>query len=579
MSHSVNGFDSGELATVQATWGIAHPTGYPFFAILGFIFSKIPLPFSTIFKLNLLCVLWNSLTIFFLIKTVKYILENIEYFVINNDNNKLKWLNIDKRFILIISILSSLSFAFSVTFWEQASRIEVYSLQLFLTSVIIFFSIKEFTTIKKDQVKIFSKNLLIIAIFLGLAFSNHLMTIYLIPALLYLFFNYKGINKKSLILFFELSLIIVSIAVFFYLLMMFRAQMSPPYIFSNPSSISKLISHVQAEEYRDFMFKGLGTVKKQSIKLLKMLSFDSNKNFISGEFSFMLIFVFSGIIFSSIFFKKLFIWSILLISTCLFFAFNYSIPDINEYYLVVFLCFAIMISISLIILFSFLKNKINKIILLVVAFVFVISQLFTNYNLSNKRNDFFAEDYTKSLLNSLPKGSFLISQDWTFLISPSLYLQNVGAYRKDVKIISTYWMQKDWYKKDLAKKYGSLREIQKKDYYVTFDVVKNLIDKNKFNLGAHNFIVPDVFTFKIVHNQIYYPAEDPDFKIHFSEDRNKYEEFYYSLIAWMLENRAKYELSFNKVGRAKLYIKKILTDFPDYKITPDLIDLVKNKKL
>ena len=73
MSHSVNGFDSGELATVQATWGIAHPTGYPFFAILGFIFSKIPLPFSTIFKLNLLCVLWNSLTIFFLIKTVKYI--------------------------------------------------------------------------------------------------------------------------------------------------------------------------------------------------------------------------------------------------------------------------------------------------------------------------------------------------------------------------------------------------------------------------------------------------------------------------------------------------------------------------
>jgi len=238
-----------------------------------------------------------------------------------------------------------------------------------------------------------------------------------------------------------------------------------------------------------------------------------------------------------------------------------------------------MISISLIILFSFLKNKINKIILLVVAFVFVISQLFTNYNLSNKRNDFFAEDYTKSLLNSLPKGSFLISQDWTFLISPSLYLQNVSAYRKDVKVISTYWMQKDWYKKDLAKKYGSLREIQKKDYYVTFDVVKNLIDKNKFNLGAHNFIVPDVFTFKIVHNQIYYPAEDPNFKIHFSEDRNKYEKFYYILIAWMLENRAKYELSFNKVGRAKLYIKKILTDFPDYKITPNLIDLVKNKKL
>ena len=31
-------------------WGISHPTGYPFFAIIGYIFSKIPLPLNTIFR-------------------------------------------------------------------------------------------------------------------------------------------------------------------------------------------------------------------------------------------------------------------------------------------------------------------------------------------------------------------------------------------------------------------------------------------------------------------------------------------------------------------------------------------------
>ena len=48
LAPSVVEIDSGELSTVQATLGIAHPTGYPLFTLVGFIFSKIPLPFSTI---------------------------------------------------------------------------------------------------------------------------------------------------------------------------------------------------------------------------------------------------------------------------------------------------------------------------------------------------------------------------------------------------------------------------------------------------------------------------------------------------------------------------------------------------
>ena len=50
---SVVQIDSGELAAVQATLGIAHPTGYPLFTIIGYIFSLIPLPFTKIYQLNL----------------------------------------------------------------------------------------------------------------------------------------------------------------------------------------------------------------------------------------------------------------------------------------------------------------------------------------------------------------------------------------------------------------------------------------------------------------------------------------------------------------------------------------------
>ncbi|MCE7857795.1 MAG: DUF2723 domain-containing protein [Ignavibacteria bacterium CHB3] len=49
LAPSVVQIDSGELAAVQATLGIAHPTGYPLFTMIGYLFSLIPLPFSIIF--------------------------------------------------------------------------------------------------------------------------------------------------------------------------------------------------------------------------------------------------------------------------------------------------------------------------------------------------------------------------------------------------------------------------------------------------------------------------------------------------------------------------------------------------
>lgn len=57
---SVVQIDSGELAAVQCTLGIAHPTGYPLFTILGYLFSLIPLPFSKIFQLNILSAIYTA---------------------------------------------------------------------------------------------------------------------------------------------------------------------------------------------------------------------------------------------------------------------------------------------------------------------------------------------------------------------------------------------------------------------------------------------------------------------------------------------------------------------------------------
>ena len=57
--------DSGELAAVAHTLGIAHPTGYPLYTILSHVWSVIS-PFSTVYDLNLFgalttaCLLYTS---------------------------------------------------------------------------------------------------------------------------------------------------------------------------------------------------------------------------------------------------------------------------------------------------------------------------------------------------------------------------------------------------------------------------------------------------------------------------------------------------------------------------------------
>src|SRR3989339_1576848 len=76
---SVVQIDSGELAAVQTTMGIAHPTGYPIFTLTGYLFLKLPLPFTKIFQANLLALVCCSLGVFLFIKSALVILSNITF--------------------------------------------------------------------------------------------------------------------------------------------------------------------------------------------------------------------------------------------------------------------------------------------------------------------------------------------------------------------------------------------------------------------------------------------------------------------------------------------------------------------
>ena len=54
MAPGLQFIDSGELSTVAALLGIAHPTGYPLFTLIGWLFAHLPVGGTVIFRLNMM---------------------------------------------------------------------------------------------------------------------------------------------------------------------------------------------------------------------------------------------------------------------------------------------------------------------------------------------------------------------------------------------------------------------------------------------------------------------------------------------------------------------------------------------
>ena len=192
--------DSGELAAVQATLGIAHPTGYPLFTILGYVFSLIPLPFTKIFQLNLLAAIYCASAVSIFTYTINLILKNWKEFIqqknVKQKTKKKKNVKDEKKetafsenIILIASVFGGLALAFSKTFWFQSTSVEVYSLHLLLMSVIILFLTNAYLQPKENSS---NKLWFYFAIVLALGFTNHMTTLLILPGVAFLYFKKYG---------------------------------------------------------------------------------------------------------------------------------------------------------------------------------------------------------------------------------------------------------------------------------------------------------------------------------------------------------------------------------------------------
>ncbi|MCC6395619.1 MAG: DUF2723 domain-containing protein [Bacteroidetes bacterium] len=514
--------DCGELVTVAHSLSIAHPTGYPLFTLLGWMVTHLPFGGEEVQRMNTLAALLTAGSIVFFCSSGRVLIETAA-----------RSFSLRRELVLPAAAGGVLLLGFSKTFWTQALSVEVYSLHLFLISIVL-------RLVLHARERGMPRGWPIAAYALGLSFTNHMTTILLVPGVLYLYLSPGGSGKRSwkglarLIPPFLLGLSV-------YLYLPLRASSAPLLNWGNPSSIERFLWHLGGKQYRVWLFAS-------SDAAWKNLS-----AFVSGlpdEFAVVgLVMALVGLIGLWRASRHVAYGTALLFVVCALYSMNYDIHDIDSYFLLAYCCVGLWAGVGLLIAGSWWvglsgwKSWLVGILVLGIGGV----PLAVHYKEMDKSEHFLVEDYTRNVFSSVAKGGVVLSYQWDYWLSASYYHQYVRGERTDVIVIDKELLRRSWYLEELEGRYPGFmqrcrgeveafkREVYKFEHELPYDgaviesryvaMIRAMVERSMAHgpvyvtpeveegFTAGYMRVPEGLVFRVVADPNYVPAEVPEWVI------------------------------------------------------------------
>jgi hypothetical protein len=190
--------DGGEFQFVPYLLGVAHPTGYPLYCLLGWAWSHL-LPVGDVaYRMNLFSAIWAALAVGLLHPTTRLLLRRTAPALPSLVHG-------------LIAILAASFFAVTPTFWSQAIIAEVYGLHTALV-VLLFLLLLHWA----EQPT--RRSLLLIALTFGLGLSHHSTTLLLAPAILtYLWLKGRHLVRDRRLVLSAILLLLLPLALYLYI--------------------------------------------------------------------------------------------------------------------------------------------------------------------------------------------------------------------------------------------------------------------------------------------------------------------------------------------------------------------------
>ena len=203
---SLSFWDCGEYISTAAKLEIGHPPGAPLFQMVGAFMSIFASGKEHVaLMVNMVSVLSSAFTILFMFWSSTMVLKTVvAKFSEINDNNA--------KAILASSLVGSLAYTFTDSFWFNATEAEVYAMASLFIAILLWLGLKWEEDMHNPRG---AKWLLIISLVIGLSFGVHFMAILALPSIgfIYFFKNYKTVNIKNFIV---ANVVIIAILLFIF---------------------------------------------------------------------------------------------------------------------------------------------------------------------------------------------------------------------------------------------------------------------------------------------------------------------------------------------------------------------------
>jgi hypothetical protein len=410
LSPTVGLIDSGELAAGCYMLNILHPTGYPLYTMLGRLASLVPVA-MVVNRVAVLSAVLAACGVGLLLL-----------------------LGLRLGVSRTVAGASALLLGFSFPVWAVAVDVEVYSLTLVLV-LLLWLAVESAER---------GGPLLILAYLAGLALTNHMsVASTVLGVALAIVLAYRSsffVHRSSFLVLVLLFLLGVSP----YLFLVLRARAGPLFAWGNPCNLERFYWHVTGKQYQVWMFsQSLGEVMHNAGRGAALLA----RSFV---------YVFVPVLFYGavrLFRQRRSLAIGLAVSAVVAFAYavNYSIPDIESYYLPCLVALAVFGMVGL----DGLTRRVGK--WRNAVWLAGVAAFLLNFRVAGKQGDYVAYDHAMNTLASSAQNATIIT-DWWDVYSPAFYLQHVERVRPDVCIIDKELTRRSWYFDYLARAYPWLVE-------------------------------------------------------------------------------------------------------------------------
>ena len=176
-------WDCGEFITTSVGLQVGHPPGAPLFMIISRLFAIFaPSADTQAYMINCMSAICSGLTILFLFWSITHLARKL---IVKEGEE----MTMGQMFaILGASLIGSLTYTFTDTFWFSAVEGEVYAMSSLFTAV-VFWAILKWENVAFERYA--NRWLILIAYLIGLSIGVHLLNLLAIPAIVFVYYFKK----------------------------------------------------------------------------------------------------------------------------------------------------------------------------------------------------------------------------------------------------------------------------------------------------------------------------------------------------------------------------------------------------